>query len=116
MPAVRAWHRLHPIHVKNVGRTPWAWRDGVVVAVNGEDVVVQYIEPDHRLRVWHHHHRRDLRVATRLRVDERDYVLSGPFGWLNTGAVFWPAHRPPGRLSQPGLVPHATVIDDVARL
>ncbi len=77
-------HQLHAIHAKHVGRTPWGWRDGVVVNVHGSDVSVQYLEQNHRLRVWHHRHLRELHVGDAVRVHERYYVLGGPFGWVNT--------------------------------
>ena len=91
-----AGHHIHPIHARHVGETPWGWRDGVVTAVHGSDVTVQYLETDHVLRVWHH---RPLPVVVGdpVRVHERYYVVSGSWGWASVvvtgglGAVPEPA-------------------------
>ena len=75
-------HQMHFIHAKQVGRTPWGWRDGVVTAARGCEVTVQYLQTDHTLRVWHH---RPLPVVAGqpVRVHEQFYVLGGPVGWAN---------------------------------
>ena len=90
-------HNLHVIHGKHVGRTPWGWRDGVVVSSSGGDVVVEYLEAEHRVTLWHHAPIAAVRPGSPVRVHERYYVLGGPFGWLNVvvtgglGAVPEPA-------------------------
>lgn len=47
-------HNLHVIHAKHIGRTHWGWRDGVVVSSKEGDMVVEYLETEHRVRLWHH--------------------------------------------------------------
>ena len=75
-------HDLHVIQAKLAGLSPRGWRDGVVTAVHGSDVTVQYVEVDHVLRFWHHRHLR-LPTGQPVRVHERYHVAAGPFGWAN---------------------------------
>lgn len=102
-------HNLHVIHGKHVGRTPWGWRDGVVVSTNGGDVVVEYLETGHQVRLWHHASLAAVRAGSPVRVHEQYYVLGGPFGWLNVvvmdglGAVPEPAE--PGLWSAQVVMP-----------
>ena len=79
-------HQLHWIPAKFVGQAPWGWRDGVVTAIHGSDVTVQYVETDHVLRLWHHRQLR-LAVGQPVRVHERFHVAAGPFGWANVAVT-----------------------------
>lgn len=77
-------HHVHHIQARFVGRSPWGWRDGLVAALDGGWLSVDYLEGDVCVRVWHHD-RLDPGVAVGdpVRVHERLSVLGGPFGWLS---------------------------------
>lgn len=77
-------HNTHWIHAKQVGRTPWGWRDGVVARIDRRWLTVEYVAEPGRLRLWHHTSMRpEIDVGALVRVHEGYSVLGGPFGWLN---------------------------------
>jgi hypothetical protein len=77
-------HRMHWIHAKQVGRTPWGWRSGTVLSVDGQWVTVVYTRRPGIVRLWHHEELgAALRPGTRVRVHEAYHALAGPFGWVN---------------------------------
>jgi hypothetical protein len=77
-------HVTHWIHAKNVGRTPWGWRDAVVSSVDGGWITVSYLESGRQVRLWHHAELAgEVGAGAPVRLHEQYYVLGGPFGWLN---------------------------------
>lgn len=79
----RSGHQTHWIHAKHVGRTPWGWRDGLVVALDGGWVTLDYLESGRRLRLWHHQALAGEVRGRPVRVHEQYRVLGGPFGWVH---------------------------------
>ena len=80
----RPGHSTHWIHAKQVGRTPWGWRDAVVSGIDGRWITVTYVEAGQQVRLWHHAGLTgELKVGAPVRLHEQYYVLGGPFGWLN---------------------------------
>lgn len=84
----RPGHHLHFIHAKHLGQSPWGWRDGVVVAVDGRHVEVDYVVAEGRAMLWHHQPLDGLVGPDALvRVHEELHALGGPFGWLDVAIV-----------------------------
>ena len=80
----RSGHNTHWIHAKHVGQTPWGWRDGLVVGLEGHWVTVDYLESDRRLRLWHHVPLAgEVCAGDPVRVHEQYRILGGPFGWVH---------------------------------
>ena len=51
-----AGHRVHGIHTGMLLRSPWGWRDAVVLSIDEENVaVLRYATADGTCSVWHHH-------------------------------------------------------------
>lgn len=91
-------HNTHCIHANHVGRTPWGWRDGLVVAIAGRCVTVDYLHSGAQVRLWHHEDlSAEIAHGQPVRVHEQYHVLGGAFGWVNVnvdgglGAVPAPA-------------------------
>ena len=106
---------MHWIHAKVVGKSPWGWRDGVVVAVDpGGVLTIEYLLQAGQVQLWHHQPLA-APVGSPVRVHEGFHAVGGPFGWCNVfllsglGAVPEPADP---RLWQaethPGIVDLAT--------
>ena len=80
----RPGHALHFIHAHRLGRTPWGWRDGTLVGVDGNLLRVGYSVERGTAEMWHHRPLGDvLAVGTPVRVHERLHAIGGPFGWAN---------------------------------
>ena len=80
----RPGHRMHWIHTKRIGQTPWGWRDGTVSDVDDRWLIVRYLTEHASVRVWHHEALADaITLGSPVRVHEEYYALGGPFGWVN---------------------------------
>jgi hypothetical protein len=79
-----AGHSIHFIQARKVGESPWGWRDGVVIGVDGLDATVAYLGEDATPSVWHH---RSLslyvEVGDPVRLHEQYGVLGCPSGWFS---------------------------------
>lgn len=75
-------HDLHPIQAGCAGRAPWGWRQGIVRSYGGHVAVVDYVQEDGGIRLWHHR-RLPLRPGTPVRVHEELHVLDVDGRWVN---------------------------------
>ena len=77
-------HNMHAIHAKHIGRSPWGWRDAVVIGLDGCWLTVEYFLEEAHLTLWHHQAlTNEVCPDTPVRVHEQLHALGGRFGWLN---------------------------------
>lgn len=88
-------HTMHWVHAKQVGKTPWGWRDGF--ARTTADVIVVAYAGGGSIEVWHHR-RLDFPPGTPVRVHEQFHALAVASLWINVdirnggaGAVLEPS-------------------------
>jgi hypothetical protein len=69
---------LHSINARLLGESPWGWRDGVVTAIDGLWIHIEY-PAEGSVRVWHH---RDLSAELAdgdpVRVHEQYFAMAIP--------------------------------------
>ena len=116
--AYRVGHNIHAIHARRVGQTPWGWRDAVVIGVEGEELVLAYVEWERDpIVVWHHRPSlgAGLTVGEPVRVHEQYGVVGTASGWHSvviTGGIGpVPAPLEPGLWqpeTSPGIVDLST--------
>ncbi len=81
-------HSMHWIHSSQVAKRPWGWRDGVVSALVGGEIEVDYVSVEGQATLWHHANLTPIvAVGMLVRVHEEFHALGGPFGWLNVQVV-----------------------------
>lgn len=80
-----AGHHVHTIQAKRIGQKPWGWRDVVVVAVEGEEIVLSYVAAEGRPVVWHHRPglAEELSAGEPVRLHEEYHVLGTATGWYS---------------------------------
>jgi hypothetical protein len=73
---------LHSINARLLGESPWGWRDGVVTAIDGLWIHIEY-PPEGSVRVWHHHDlSAELADGEPVRVHEQYFAMAIPGAWL----------------------------------
>lgn len=82
-------HRLHAIHARLIGETPWAWRDAVVRSIDADNIaVLKYDADGGTRRVWHHH---DLSImcppGSRVKLREFRHALAFAGVVLNVDVI-----------------------------
>ncbi|MCD6640176.1 MAG: hypothetical protein LT071_09715, partial [Nocardioides sp.] len=100
----RAGHLIHVIHARRIGQTPWGWRDGVVVEIEGQEFVLAYLEQDaDPIVAWHHRPWlfAGLTAGEPVRVHEEHGVVGTASGWFS--AVITGGIGPVATPAEPGL-------------
>lgn len=78
-------HNMHFIHAKQLGLSPWGWRDGVIASVKPNGwIEVDYVTEPGRAVAYHHGDLTGvLAPGDPVRVHEKLHALGASFGWIN---------------------------------